>query len=70
MGVLSPEDHFSEVWAAELGNDSTDPGCLEQGLGRFNDTINECDRMENGEQKPCWHLNNRQLLRPGPNHAH
>ena len=21
-------DHFSEVWAAELGNDSTDSGCL------------------------------------------
>ncbi|MDO9117937.1 MAG: hypothetical protein Q7U39_08270 [Nitrospira sp.] len=38
------EEHFSEVWAAELGNDSTDPGCLEQGLGRFNSTINECDR--------------------------
>ena len=35
-------------WAAEFGNDSTDPGCLEQGLGRFNDTINECDRMKNG----------------------
>lgn len=42
------EDQFSKVVAIELWNDSTDSGSPEQGFGRFNDTIDEGDRMENG----------------------
>ena len=40
------EDQLPKVGAIELWNDSTDLGSLEESLGRFNDTINECDRME------------------------
>jgi len=42
------EDQLSKVRPIELWNHSTNPGSLEQGFGRFNDTINEGDRMEDG----------------------
>ena len=42
------EDQFSKVEAIELWNDSTDPGSFEQSVGRFNDAIDEGDRMEDG----------------------
>ena len=46
--AVTSEDHFTKVWAIELWNDSSDLGCLEQGLGGFNDAIDEGDRMESG----------------------
>lgn len=46
--TVPPEDQFSKVGAIELWNHSTDLGRLEQSFGRFNDTINECDRMKDG----------------------
>src|SRR5574341_2310799 len=46
--TVPSEDQFSKISAIELRNDSTDLGRLEQGLRRFNDAINERDRMEDG----------------------
>lgn len=46
--AVASKDHFPKVWAIELWNDSTDLRRLEQGFGRFNDAIDEGDRMEDG----------------------
>ncbi len=43
--TIISEEQFSKVGAIELWNDSTDPGSPEQSFGRFNDAINEGDRM-------------------------
>ena len=46
--TVPSEEQFSKVGAIELWNHSTDLGRLEQGLGRFNDAINERNRVEDG----------------------
>ena len=46
--TVTSEDQFSKVRAIELWNHSTDLGRLELSLGRFNNAINERDRVENG----------------------
>jgi hypothetical protein len=46
--TATSEDQFSKVRAIEFWNHSTDLGSLEQGIGRFNNAINERDRMEDG----------------------
>src|SRR5688572_9893144 len=46
--AVPSKDQFPKVRAIELWNHSTDLGRLEQGLGRFNNAINERDRMEDG----------------------
>jgi hypothetical protein len=46
--TVASEDHFSKVGAVELWNDSTNLGCLKKRIGRFDDTINERDRVQNG----------------------
>lgn len=45
---VSPKNNFSKVLAIELGNDPSDEGSLEECLCRFNNVIDEGDRMKDG----------------------
>jgi hypothetical protein len=46
--AIPSEDHFPKVISVELGNDSADASILEERFSRFDDSIDEGNRMEGG----------------------
>ena len=45
---VSPKNNFSKVLTIELWNDPSDEGSFEECLCRFNNVIDEGDRMKDG----------------------
>lgn len=46
--TIISEDHFPKVISVELGNDTADARILEERFSRFDDSIDEGNRMEGG----------------------